>query len=153
VELKLDELCGAGQPNYGTAGAATAKCTQIRAADAKQASGRRGACGVIASYALDAICPVQHDEDLKHGSRLSARSLPFRELREIAGKTQGEMASLLETDQGEISRLEQRSNVETETLRRYAAALGFTCKVVFESAKGKRVVVALHAPPRVHGRK
>jgi len=89
---------------------------------------------------------------MKHRSKRTMRALPLRELRETVGKTQTEMASLLETDQGEISRLETRSNVETETLRRYADALGFTCKLVFESPHAKRVVVTLRAPSRVHSR-
>ena len=62
------------------------------------------------------------------------------------------MASLLATDQGEISRLEQRSNIETETLRKYAAALGFTCKVVFESPNAKRVSAELRAPSTTRSR-
>lgn len=50
------------------------------------------------------------------------RKLPLRALREGAGKTQGEVASLPGMDQSEISRVEQRDDLRLSTLRRYARA-------------------------------
>lgn len=71
--------------------------------------------------------------------------LTLRALREAAGKTQGDVARALETDQSEISRIERRGNVELTTLRRFAAALGAQCEVTFVFPAGHRIVVA--TPP------
>ncbi len=70
-------------------------------------------------------------------------AMPLRALREAAGKTQAEVAAALGKDQAEVSRLERRTNIETDTLREYARALGATCEVVFVSKQGHRVVVDL----------
>lgn len=69
--------------------------------------------------------------------------LTLRAIREGAGKTQAEIARALESDHGEVSRLERRSDMLLSTLRKYAAALGATCEVtlVFPE-KGHRIVVA-----------
>ena len=50
--------------------------------------------------------------------------MDLRELRIAAGKTQKQLAAALEQAQGEISRLEQRSDFHLSTLRRFVAALG-----------------------------
>ena len=93
---------------------------------------------------------------MRRVGRLAPALVPLREIREVAGKTQSEMAELLGTNQGEISRLERRVNVEVNTIRAYARALGFACELVFESRSGKRVVADLVAGgrsrPRVNSR-
>jgi transcriptional regulator with XRE-family HTH domain len=58
------------------------------------------------------------------------------------GKTQGELAEALGTDQGEVSRIERRSDVLTSTLRRYAEAIGARCEVAFVFPGGRRVLIA-----------
>lgn len=69
--------------------------------------------------------------------------LPLRTIREGAGKTQAQVARVLETDQGEVSRIERRSDMLLSTLRKYAAALGATCEVTLVFTKtGHRIVVA-----------
>jgi transcriptional regulator with XRE-family HTH domain len=50
--------------------------------------------------------------------------MDLRELREAAGKTQGELAEALKKAQSEISRIESRSDYRLSTLQRYVAALG-----------------------------
>ena len=70
-------------------------------------------------------------------------AMPLRALREAAGKTQAEVAAALGKDQAEISRLERRGNIETDTLRAFARALGAECEVVFVSKRGHRIVVQL----------
>ncbi len=70
-------------------------------------------------------------------------AMPLRALREAAGKTQAEAAAALGTDQAEISRLERRSNIETDTLRAYARALDADFEIVFVSKQGHRVRVEL----------
>ncbi len=91
---------------------------------------------------------VHRWEDIKRKSKLSperrekiarqARAEVERELvdgdlravREIAGKTQVEVAKLLETTQSELSRMERRSDHKLSTLRRYVEALGGELEVV-----------------------
>lgn len=53
--------------------------------------------------------------------------LTLRVLREATGRTQSDIAALSRIDQGDISRLERRSELDDcqiETLRRYIEALG-----------------------------
>ncbi|MBI4704677.1 MAG: helix-turn-helix domain-containing protein [Deltaproteobacteria bacterium] len=66
--------------------------------------------------------------------------MPLRALRVAAGKTQVEVAQAVETDQGEISRIERRDDALVSTLRRYARALGgeLEIAVVFD---GKRRII------------
>lgn len=70
-------------------------------------------------------------------------AMPLRALRKAAGKTQAEVAAALGKDQAEVSRLERRANIETDTLRAYARALGASCEVVFVSKQGHRITVDL----------
>jgi hypothetical protein len=69
-------------------------------------------------------------------------SLPLAGMRKSVSKTQNDVAAALETDQGEISRLEGRDDVKLSTLRRYAEALGARCEVVFVFPRGQRIVLA-----------
>jgi predicted transcriptional regulator len=74
----------------------------------------------------------------KRGVRITLRGM-----REAQGKTQTEIARALETDQGEISRIEGRADVKLSTLRKYAAAIGAKCEVAFVFSKtGHRIIVA-----------
>jgi transcriptional regulator with XRE-family HTH domain len=74
--------------------------------------------------------------------RKGAERVTLRTLREGLGKTQAEVARSLETDQGEVSRIERRPDIMTSTLRKYAAALGARCEVVFVLDDGRRVLIA-----------
>jgi hypothetical protein len=72
--------------------------------------------------------------------------LPLRAMREAAGRTQAEVGAALESDQGEMSKLERREDMMLSTLRRYAEAIGARCEVVFVFDKtGHRIV--LDTPP------
>ena len=51
-------------------------------------------------------------------------------LRELAGKTQVEMAQLAEMTQSELSRTERRDDHLLSTLRRYVQALGGRLEVL-----------------------
>jgi len=62
----------------------------------------------------------------------------LRALREAAGKTQAELAELVEMDQAEVSRLERRDDHRLSTLRRYVQALGGDIEV-YAVIAGKRV--------------
>jgi transcriptional regulator with XRE-family HTH domain len=58
------------------------------------------------------------------------RSLTLRQLREEAGKTQVEMADLVEVTQSALSRMERREDNPMDALRRYVEALGGELEVV-----------------------
>lgn len=58
------------------------------------------------------------------------RALTLRQLREEAGKTQVEMADLVEVTQSALSRLERREDNPIDVLRRYVEALGGELEVV-----------------------
>jgi hypothetical protein len=70
--------------------------------------------------------------------------LTLRTLRDAAGKTQINVARESEMDQGDISRLETRSNFDdcqVITLRRYVEALGGSLEMVARFGD-KRIVIA-----------
>ncbi len=54
----------------------------------------------------------------------------LRKLRELTGKTQEEVAALVEMSQSELSRAERREDHRVSTLRRYVEALGGKLEVV-----------------------
>jgi DNA-binding XRE family transcriptional regulator len=58
------------------------------------------------------------------------RALTLRQLREEAGKTQVEMADLIEVTQSALSRMERREDNPIDVLRRYVEALGGELEVV-----------------------
>jgi predicted transcriptional regulator len=66
------------------------------------------------------------------------QSLNLRALREAAGKTQAEIAKLVDIDQAEVSRLENRVDHRLSTLKRYVQALGGDIEV-YAVIDGKRV--------------
>lgn len=53
-----------------------------------------------------------------------ALAASLREARELAGKTQKEVAALIEVSQAELSRAESREDHLLSTVRRYIEALG-----------------------------
>lgn len=55
---------------------------------------------------------------------LVAEELTLRQLRELLGLTQDELAERLEIGQDNVSRLERRDDVKLSTLRGYVEALG-----------------------------
>ena len=57
-------------------------------------------------------------------------ALSLRQLREEAGKTQEEMATLVNTTQSALSRIERRENNPLVALRGYVEALGGELEVV-----------------------
>jgi len=80
-----------------------------------------------------------------------AKPLPFRELREEAGRTQEEVATALRSNQAAISRFERRTNVEIGTLALYAEALGYHVEVTFWAPGRRTVVYHLAGLPRSRG--
>jgi hypothetical protein len=56
--------------------------------------------------------------------------MDLRGLRELVGKTQKDLAILIEQTQGQVSETERRSDHRLSTLRRYVEALGGEIEVV-----------------------
>ena len=54
----------------------------------------------------------------------------LRELRNARDLSQADVAQSLDTDQGNVSRLEQQADMYVSTLRRYLEALGGTLEIV-----------------------
>jgi DNA-binding XRE family transcriptional regulator len=67
--------------------------------------------------------------------------MTLRELREMAGKTQAEVADLVEMTQSALSKMERRDDAPIPTLRRYVQALGGELEVVAVIGN-KRVTLA-----------
>lgn len=62
-------------------------------------------------------------------ARLEAE-MRLRELRNARDLSQADLAEALDTDQGNVSRLEQQGDMYVSTLRRYLEALGGTLEIV-----------------------
>jgi len=86
--------------------------------------------------------PVHRWKDLEHKMGPSRRTqlrreveqeildMDLRGLRELVGKTQKDLAALVDQTQGQISETERRSDHRLSTLRRYVEALGGEIEVV-----------------------
>jgi hypothetical protein len=62
--------------------------------------------------------------------RADLLEMELRDLRELAGKTQVEVAEIAAMTQSELSRFERREDYLLSTLRRYVEALGGKLEVV-----------------------
>jgi transcriptional regulator with XRE-family HTH domain len=62
-------------------------------------------------------------------ARLEAE-MRLRELRNSRDLSQADLADALDTDQGNVSRLERQADMYVSTLRRYLEALGGTLEIV-----------------------
>lgn len=56
--------------------------------------------------------------------------MSLREMREMVGKSQVDVAAEIETTQSELSRLERRDDFFLSTLKKYVAALGGELEVI-----------------------
>ena len=93
--------------------------------------------------------PVHKWSDIKKRSKLSPPKIArveheavneivegdLKALREIAGKTQADVAKLIEKTQGELSRMERRGDHRLSTLRKLVAALGGELEVIAHIGK------------------
>lgn len=64
--------------------------------------------------------------------------MDLRAIRELVGKTQEDVAAVIEMSQSEVSRLERRQDFRVSTLRRFVEALGGELEV-FAAFGDKRV--------------
>ena len=58
--------------------------------------------------------------------------IDLAEIRRVAGVTQMQLAAVLNTTQGQISRIERQSDMRWSTLSAYLTALGVDAHIVLE---------------------
>ncbi|KST63859.1 helix-turn-helix domain-containing protein [Mastigocoleus testarum] len=81
---------------------------------------------------LEELSPERRKKIEEESQRLIAEEMTRQQLRQARKLTQKQMAELLEVDQGNISRLEQRTDLMLSTLQKYIAAMGGNLKLVVE---------------------
>lgn len=75
----------------------------------------------------DFIASLPQDEQRvieQEYQELRGEYLALQELRKVMGLSQEQLADILEMNQGNLSKLEKRTDVHVSTLRRYVEALG-----------------------------
>jgi len=75
------------------------------------------------------LTPAQEQEDRAWVER-ELLEMSLREMREMVGKNQVEVAADIETTQSELSRLERRDDFFLSTLKKYVKALGGEIEVI-----------------------
>jgi DNA-binding XRE family transcriptional regulator len=63
--------------------------------------------------------------------------MPLNELRRARDMTQATLASLMDTNQGEVSKIEQRTDCYVSTLRSYIEAMGGELEIVARFPDGQ----------------
>ena len=81
---------------------------------------------------LEELSPERQKKVEEESQRLIAEEMTRQQLRQALKLTQKQMAELLQVDQGNISRLEQRTDLMLSTLHKYIAAMGGDLKLVVE---------------------
>jgi DNA-binding XRE family transcriptional regulator len=81
---------------------------------------------------LEELSPEDRKEIEEEANLLIAEEMTRQQLRLALKLTQEQMAEFLQVDQGNVSRLEQRTDLMLSTLRRYVAAMGGELKLVVE---------------------
>jgi transcriptional regulator with XRE-family HTH domain len=74
--------------------------------------------------------------------------LPVADLRQLAGKSQRELAKLLGIKQPSLSKLENQSDIQVSTLQKIVEALGGTLDVVARFPKGSVKISQYGKPSR-----
>lgn len=78
---------------------------------------------------IDAM-PVERRKRVEAEAHRLEAEMRLRELRNARDLSQADLADALDTDQGNVSRLEQQADMYVSTLRRYLEALGGTLEIV-----------------------
>ncbi|BDA74731.1 putative transcriptional regulator [Rivularia sp. IAM M-261] len=81
---------------------------------------------------LEELSPEDRKEVEEEANLLIAEEMTRQQLRQALKLTQEQMAEFLQVDQGNVSRLEQRTDLMLSTLRRYITAMGGELKLVVE---------------------
>lgn len=79
---------------------------------------------------LMAKMPTDRREKIERRVREELLEMDLQEMRKLTGKTQVEVARILEASQGQVSEMEKREDYRLSTLRRYVAALGGELEVI-----------------------
>ena len=90
---------------------------------------------------IEAKLGPARQERIRRRAESELLDLDLRGLRELAGKTQQEVAVLVEQSQSQVSETERRKDVRLSTLRRYVEALGGQLEI---AARIGRKRVRLH---------
>lgn len=68
--------------------------------------------------------------------------MPLNELRRARDLTQATLATAMQTTQGEVSKIEQRTDVYVSTLRSYISAMGGELDIVARFKDGSAVKIS-----------
>ena len=74
----------------------------------------------------------RQDRIKKRGQELVQEEMALQDLRKTMEQTQKEIAAELDMEQGNISRLEKRSDLMISTLRKYVEAMGGKLNLIVE---------------------
>ncbi|SEM03519.1 helix-turn-helix domain-containing protein [Rhodococcus maanshanensis] len=87
---------------------------------------------------MNVDAPISETQDLKrvHAERLA-------DIRKAGNLTQQQVAALLDTDQGTVSRIERRDDLMLSTLRQYLAATGAEHARIVIEKEGVEIVLDL----------
>ncbi|NMG22159.1 helix-turn-helix domain-containing protein [Brasilonema bromeliae] len=88
--------------------------------------------GRILKEKLEQLSPERRKKIEEESSLLIAEEMTRQQLRLALKLTQEQMAELLQIDQGNVSRLEQRTDLMLSTLRKYIVAMGGELRLVVE---------------------
>ena len=81
---------------------------------------------------LEELSPQRRKKIEEESTKLIAEEMTRQQLRQARELTQKQMAEFLQVDQGNISRLEQRTDLMLSTLQKYIAAMGGELKLIVE---------------------
>ena len=102
-------------------------------------------------YSIDdfiANLPKGRQKKIKNRfQKVKGEYLALRELRKAMKLTQEQIAQELDMGQGNLSRLEQRSDLLISTLRRYIEAMGGTLRIVAQFPKRPPVEISSFSEP------
>ena len=92
--------------------------------------------------------PKERQKKIEEGfQKLDAEYMALQELRKAMEYTQEQMADELGMDQGNLSKLEQRTDLMLSTLRRYIEAMGGSLKIIAEFPERPPVEVSGFGKP------
>jgi transcriptional regulator len=92
------------------------------------------------------MAPERRARNAADTARLLA-DMPLGELRQARTMTQATLAELLETTQGEVSKIERRTDMYVSTLRRYIEAMGGELEIVARFGDGAVRITQFHDAP------
>jgi len=89
--------------------------------------------------------PAERRMKIEERVQETLREMPLNELRNARQMTQVNLAQILEVQQGEISKIEKRTDMYISTLRSYVEAMGGTLELRAVFPDGSVVIRSLEA--------